>query len=47
MPSAGATSAAVIIKMKEIFSEHGVLDILRSDNGPQYASAPFTEFAEE
>ena len=47
MPSAGATSAAVISKMKEIFAEHGVPDILRSDNGPQYASAAFTEFVEE
>ena len=34
MPSAGATSAAVISRMKEIFAEHGVPDILRSDNGP-------------
>ena len=33
--------------MKEIFAEHGVPDILRSDNGPQYASAVFTEFTEE
>ena len=47
MPSAGATSAAIISKMKEIFAEHGVLDILRSDNGPQYASTEFTEFVEE
>ena len=47
MPSAGATSAAIINKMKEIFAEHGVPDILRSDNGPQYAGAAFTEFAEE
>ena len=47
MLSAGATSAAVISKMKEIFAEHGVPDILRSDNGSQYASAAFTEFIEE
>ena len=47
MPSAGATSAAIISKMKEIFAEHGVPDILRSDNGPQYTSAAFTKFAEE
>ena len=47
MPSAGATSAAVISKMKEIFATHGVPDILRSDNGPQYVSDAFTEFAEE
>ena len=47
MPSGGATSAAGISKMKEIFAEHRVPDILRSDNGPQYASTAFTEFAEE
>ena len=46
MPFAG-TSAAFISTMKEIFAEHGVPDILRSDNGPQYASAAFTEFIEE
>ena len=46
MPSAGATSAVIISKMKEIFSEYGIPDILKSDNGPQYASAAFTEFAE-
>ena len=47
MPSAGATPAAMISKMKEIIAEHRVPDILRSDNGPQYATAVFTEFVEE
>ena len=47
MPSAGTTSAAMISKMKEIFAEHGVSDILRSENGSQYTRAAFTEFAEE
>ena len=47
MPSARVTSAAIFTKMKDIFAEHGVPDILRSDNGPQHASAAFTEFAEE
>ena len=47
MSSGGATSAAIISKMKELFAEHGVPDILRSDNGPQYANAAFTEFAAE
>ena len=44
MPSSGATTAAVVSKMKEIFAKHGIPDVLRSDNGPQYASAPFQEF---
>ena len=47
MSSAGVISTAVISKMKEIFAENGVPDILRSDNGPQYTSAAFTEFTEE
>ena len=34
MPSAGATSAAIISMMNEIFPEHGVPDVLRSDKGP-------------
>ena len=45
--SAGATSTAIISKMKEIFAEHGVPDVLRSDNGPQYASAAFTKIIED
>ena len=44
MPPSGATTAAVVSKMKEIFAEHGIPDVLRSDNGPQYASAAFQEF---
>ena len=27
-----------------MFSEHGIPEVLRSDNGPQYASAQFTDF---
>ena len=47
MPSSEATAAAVISRMKEIFAEDGVPNILQSDNGPQYASAAFLEFAAE
>ena len=47
MLSAGVISAATTSKMKEVFAEHGVQDVLRSDNGPQYASAAFTEFTKE
>ena len=35
MPSTRATSAAIISKMKELFAEHRVPDILSSDNGTQ------------
>ena len=39
------TSAAVITALKSIFSRHGIPEIVRSDNGPQYASREFTAFA--
>ena len=44
MSPSGATTAAVVSKMKEIFAKHGIPDVLRNDNGPQYASAAFQEF---
>ena len=31
----------VVLLLKEMFSEHGIPKVLRSDNGPQYASAQF------
>ena len=37
-------TATVVSKMKEIFAEHGIPDVLWSGNGPQYASAAFQEF---
>lgn len=41
------TSCGVIREMKSIFARHGIADIVVSDNGPQYASAEFSGFAEE
>lgn len=41
------TSCGVIREMKSIFARHGIADIVISDNGPQYASAEFSSFAEE
>ena len=40
------TSAAVITSLKSIFMRHGILEVLRSDNNPQYASQQFLMFAE-
>ena len=40
------TSASIISALKTIFSRHGVPDTLVTDNGPQYASHQFSEFAE-
>ncbi len=40
------TSSAIIAALKAVFSRHGILETLRSDNGPQYAAQEFQEFVE-
>ncbi len=40
------TSEEVINQLKSIFARHGIPQILRSDNGPQYSSHLFNVFAE-
>ena len=39
------TSQGVIIQMKSVFARHGIPDKVVSDNGPQFASESFTDFA--
>ena len=39
------TSAAVINNMKSFFARHGIPRIVSSDNGPQYSSWEFADFA--
>ena len=39
------TSGSIVEALKAIFSQHGVLETLVSDNGPQYALQEFAEFA--
>ena len=39
------TSQGVINALRPIFARHGVPEILRSDNGPQYVSREMTEFS--
>ena len=39
------TSAAVIRTLKSVFSRHGIPETVRSDNGPQYSSKEFAQFA--
>ncbi|PIK45274.1 hypothetical protein BSL78_17871 [Apostichopus japonicus] len=39
------SSHAVIIAMKQVFSEHGIPEKVVSDNGPQFASELFKQFA--
>ena len=40
-----ATSNAVISAIRPMFARHGIPEVLRSDNGPQYASEEFEKFA--
>ena len=39
------TAAEVIAHMKSIFVRHGILELVVSDNGPQYSCEAFSEFA--
>ena len=41
------TSAATISLLKSVFARHGILEVVHSDNGPQYAATEFSEFAKE
>lgn len=42
-----ATSSIIIQHLKEIFAEHGTPEKVISDNGPQYSSSKFQEFADD
>ena len=44
-PPSQCNAAKTTSVLKELFSEHGIPEILRSDNGPQFASHVFAEFA--
>lgn len=39
------TSEHIITEMKKMFSRHGIPEEVKSDNGPQYASKEFQQFA--
>ena len=39
------TSQGIILALKKVFSQHGIPERVRSDNGPQYSSVEFAEFA--
>ena len=41
------SSLAIIEALKAIFARHGIPDELRSDNGPQYHSDEFAQFAQD
>ena len=40
------TSRAVIAALQSIFAQRGIPEQVRTDNGPQYASQDFVDFAE-
>ena len=44
LPPGQSNTNKVISLLKEMFSEHGIPEVLHSDNGPQYASAQFNDF---
>ena len=44
LPPGQSNANKVISLLKEMFSEHGIPEVLHSDNGPQYASAQFANF---
>ena len=41
------TTSEVVTHLKSIFARHGIPETLISDNGPQYASQEFAEFARD
>ena len=47
IPPSQCNAAKTISVLKELFSEHGIPETIRSDNGPQFASHQFAEFAKE
>ena len=47
IPPSQCNAAKTISMLKELFSEHGIPETIRSDNGPQFASHQFAEFAKE
>ena len=40
-----AALAKNISKLREVFAQHGIPEIIGGDNGPQFASDEFVEFA--
>ena len=47
MPTSQCNSAKMITVLKEMFAEFGIPEEIRSDNGPQFASHLFAEFAKD
>ena len=41
------TTKSVVAAMKPLFARHGIPDVIISDNGPQYSSQEFQQFAKD
>ena len=41
------TSQSIINSLKTVFARHGIPETLRTDNGPQFSSQQFAEFAKQ
>ncbi|XP_060064739.1 uncharacterized protein K02A2.6-like [Ylistrum balloti] len=41
------TSEAIVTHLKSMFARHGIPETIISDNGPQYASSTFQDFAKD
>ena len=44
IPPSQSNANKVVLLLKEMFAEHGIPEVLCSDNGPQYVSAQFANF---
>ena len=40
-------SESIIEQLKSFFARHGILEVVMSDNGPQYAAETFRQFADK
>ena len=47
MHTSQCTASKTIRHLKELFTEHGILESIRSDNGPPFCSYLFKKFVEE
>ena len=47
IPPSQCNTAKTISMLKDLFSEHGIPETIRSDNGPQFGSYQFAEFTKE
>ena len=47
IPPSQCNAAKTISVLKELFSEYGIPETIRSDNGPQFASHQFAKFTKE